>query len=125
MTGAIRWTPREFLESELADTLIAFDGAIKEQIRQERIWRKHAEFVIAPYAGKNPPSMLKMWPIAGDDEFKEKVKEITSKRNLSTLEKHKAKGASESLKERRRKDKEVLEKLMQQKQKKKQLGSSN
>jgi hypothetical protein len=102
MTGAIRWTPREFLESELADTLIAFDGAIKEQIRQERIWRKHAEFVIAPYSGKNPPSMLKMWPIAGDDEFKAKVNQITSDHNMARLRKFK-----------------------EEAQKKKQLGSSN
>lgn len=92
----IGWTPTQFLREELEDVFVAFDGRIKEHIRQERIWRKHAEFVIAPYADKKL-SMLKLWPIAMDDEFTKKAEKITSDRNLEVLRQFREREAKRKL----------------------------
>lgn len=83
--GVLGWTPKQFYESELEDSLTALDGRLKEDIRQERIFRRLAEFVIAPYREKGGPSMMKMWPIAMDEELKSKENKATQRAAYAML----------------------------------------
>lgn len=92
----IGWTPRDFLESEISDTLRAFDGRIKDHIRQERIFRKLGHYAIAPHADKGF-KIMKDWPIAMDEELNKHNGKITSERNLATLRKFKEDEAKRKL----------------------------
>ena len=92
----IGWTPKEFFESEIADTLRAFDGRIKDHVRQERIYRKLGHYAIAPHADKGF-KIMKDWPIAFDDEITKHNGKITSERNLATLRRFKEEEAKRKL----------------------------
>jgi hypothetical protein len=92
----IGWTARDFYETDIADTLKAFDGRIKDHIRQERIYRKLGHYAIAPHADKGF-KIMKDWPIAMDEELNKHNGKITSERNLATLRRFKEEEAKRKL----------------------------
>lgn len=64
-------SPREFYEMTIEDFILKAEGFRNARVREERIYRRLAEFTIAPHLEKGSPSIMSMWPITDDEKLKE------------------------------------------------------
>lgn len=55
----------------IEDFILKAEGFRNKRVREERIYRRLAEFSIAPHLGKGSPSIMSMWPITDDEKLKE------------------------------------------------------